>query len=687
MAFKNLIEWLSVPLRADAANYHRQLLLFETEDARQSIEALADALSSELSCAVVSDEMHYCATANVHPFVLSDYKKVLGQEFDIGIYNALCGLRPSAILALAGTLRFGGRLIILCPPLKEWPFHTGVTQPHYLSHGYSINESLFTRLIIEKFDRDCSVAICSKDKGVERLPIKYVTTTQRCYSDSENYLTVSQQRVMDDYLSSLDTDKSLYALTAPRGRGKSALLGTIAAALVNRSFKILLVSSRAHSQTVFYRHLANALSCKIHDAKEFVEWLAPDNPRAYNNDADIMLIDEAASLPLPVLTSLTARNSKCFVTTTTFGFEGSGLGFIHKFLLPRKASGQLRHLTLTEPVRWAANDPLESVLDNSLLFTNVQNELEAYAGPVTFSHLTARQTDPGLLSRLYHLLSDSHYQTSPDDLMRLTDAPDVCFILAFQGKLLVGAAVINHEGGNRLSSLSESIAQGNRRVKGHLSAQSIALLTVDADLARRSYLRINRIAVRDDHRRNGIASSMLNYIEAEAKKIQIDWLTSSYASDPKIDNFWKNADFKLIRRGKKPDKASGQISNLIIKPVSTFAKEKQNHLTNMYHFDTAESVEEMKRIVNHFALGTIIDSRIRAYINEHRSRELTGNAFIYFISTNVSLLSEDSLAYQFVINKCCIEDLIALNKLTGKKAFERKLLEETKTVYRTPDNE
>ncbi|MBD3585253.1 tRNA(Met) cytidine acetyltransferase [Salinimonas sp. HHU 13199] len=681
MAFKNLIEWLSLPLSANAENYHRQLLLFQTAHTEKTLTELTETLPATLSCAVISHEVRDYAHAGIHQFAISDYKKVLGQEFDIGIYDAFSGFRPSALLALAGTLRFSGRLIIVCPPLKKWPSHSSVAKPHYLSHGYFINESLFIRHITEKFIGHSAVSTNDHENDEQVLPFRHVSDAQNHTLGHGKQLTDSQDYAMREVLHSVDTDMPLTVITAPRGRGKSALLGTIAAALLNKTYKLLLVSARHHSQNVFYRHLASTLSCSSEEAKACIQWTAPDNPVAYDNDADILLIDEAASLPLPVLIALTQKNKKCLLTTTTLGFEGSGLGFLHKFLLPRKAKGELRHLTLKEPVRWASDDPLEAVLDEALLFSNSNLFPEKNNKPLTISHVTATQLDSTVLARLYHLLSDSHYQTSPDDLMRLTDAPDVSFILAYQNGLLVGAVVLNHEGGERLSDLSDSIARGSRRVKGHLSAQSLALMTVDPSLACDAYWRINRIAVHEEYRRKGIATSMLEFIREDAIKNNIDWLTSSYASASDVDNFWQQSGFTLVREGKKPDKASGQISKLVLKPISQRAKGKRQFLIDVFFFDSAESSEEIYRVAQTFEANSLITARLRAYLNGHRSRELTGNAFTYLVLNNASLLSEDGIAFNYIVNRKSPEEIIILHHLTGKKEFEKRLFEEAQLLY------
>ena len=81
-----------------------------------------------------------------------------------------------------------------------------------------------------------------------------------------------------------------------------------------------------------------------------------------------MLIDEAAAIPQPILLALLQRFPRVLLSTTTDGYEGTGQGFVLRFLreLSRRDPGWQR-LTLDAPVRWTANDPLERWLYRSLL--------------------------------------------------------------------------------------------------------------------------------------------------------------------------------------------------------------------------------------------------------------------------------------------------------------------------------
>ena len=92
-----------------------------------------------------------------------------------------------------------------------------------------------------------------------------------------------------------------------------------------------------------------------------------------------------------------------------------------------------------------------------------------------------------MLQQVMSLLALAHYQTTPDDFMRLLDSPDVLVATLKTERLVLAAAIINIEGGNSLGALSCEIASGRRRPQGHLGAQRVTLLSADPEAATFNY--------------------------------------------------------------------------------------------------------------------------------------------------------------------------------------------------------
>src|SRR5690606_15475926 len=96
---------------------------------------------------------------------------------------------------------------------------------------------------------------------------------------------------------------------------------------------------------------------------------------------DVIVVDEAAQLSVPLLRALVTRHPEATIvfSTTSHGYEGTGRGFLLRFVA--WLEGQARPLTklsLREPIRWAAGDPLER-----FVFEPLALGAEIAAGPAT----------------------------------------------------------------------------------------------------------------------------------------------------------------------------------------------------------------------------------------------------------------------------------------------------------------
>ncbi len=289
----------------------------------------------------------------------------------------------------------------------------------------------------------------------------------------------------------------LLALMSARGRGKSTLAGM----LVTQWPGTCWVTARSKSATqilyqqvtkkaVFWAPDALLIFCRQHDVKQ-VDWL---------------LIDEAAALPGPLLSALLKYFPRILLITTVQGYEGTGQGFLLKFCASLK---HCQYLTLTDPIRWAANDPLERVLDQALLLNNPsksktgdekreQDSLKI----IRIAQNEAWQKSH-LLRHFYGLLSNAHYRTTPLDLRRLMDAPGMHFAATLADETLVAGIWLVDEGGLE-ETLARDVWAGRRRPRGNLVAQSLSAHSGQwlAPILRSR--RISRIAVMDKWRRRGI---------------------------------------------------------------------------------------------------------------------------------------------------------------------------------------
>lgn len=109
------------------------------------------------------------------------------------------------------------------------------------------------------------------------------------------------------------------AVTAARGRGKSALAGQ----LISRIAGSAIVTAPAKAATDVLAQFAG----------EKFRFIAPDALLASDEQADWLVVDEAAAIPAPLLHQLVSRFPRTLLTTTVQGYEGTGRGFLLKFAL------------------------------------------------------------------------------------------------------------------------------------------------------------------------------------------------------------------------------------------------------------------------------------------------------------------------------------------------------------------
>jgi len=258
-------------------------------------------------------------------------------------------------------------------------------------------------------------------------------------------------------------------LTAARGRGKSAALGLAIASAVAYGYSNIFVTapSPENLSTVFEFILKgfDALGMTEHQQYELVQADAPElnkalvrvnvfrdhrqtvqyvNPSDWQHlaQAELLVIDEAAAIPLPVVKKLFGPYL-VLMSSTVNGYEGTGRALSLKLIedLRRgKAVGRataersLKEVTLDEPIRYAPADPIESWLGRLLCLDAAQvpplrmkgvpmpSECQLFLvdRDALFSHHEASER---FLFQMMSLFVSSHYKNSPNDLLLMADAP------------------------------------------------------------------------------------------------------------------------------------------------------------------------------------------------------------------------------------------------------------------------
>lgn len=500
----------------------------------------------------------------------------LGRELSLVIYDAWQGLDPDALAAICGCIRGGGALLLLTPELSQWP-----TWPDpYLARidsGSEVAFSGFLQRLATLLKSAAEVEVHRPDGSVPN-PIsgpcspaeegQHWSLTQDQTQGLAMILRLARGRAHRPFL-----------ITADRGRGKSSLLGHAAAALLRQGLGPILVTA-AHPQMLWslFAETGRCLSDTEHQGHELrwqnqsLRFVPADELLRNPQECRLLLVDEAAALPLPLLEQLIAGYPRLVLASTTQGYEGSGRGFVLRLGQHLEQHyPQWHQLELHTPVRWAKNDPLERLLYRLLLLDAEPAPPPAAPGSVRIVQLDQAQlgADVSLLRQVFGLLRSTHYQTRPADLRRLLDQSGLSILALLEGEVVIGLLLAISEGGFD-PELAGQIALGLRRPRGHLLPQSLSTHAGLVDAASFRYLRISRIAIHPERQRQGLGSRLLQECLTIAQGH--DFLGASFAASPGLIAFWYRNGYLPVRLGYRREAASGQHSLQLLRPLSTQAR-------------------------------------------------------------------------------------------------------------------
>lgn len=500
----------------------------------------------------------------------------LGRGFGLLVFDAHAGFHPDAFAAAVGTLRGGGDCVVLTPRLERWPEFEDPDSARFAPWPLSAND--MRPLFLERLQRlwGNDPAVVRVDAGSDLGPrFAPAASTEPVLSSAQETAVEAVMRVATGHA------RRPLVLTADRGRGKSTVLGVAAARLLQQGYPVItVIAARAAAAETLFQHARRLLGDPGGIAgPRFAlphDWLAQDP-----NPPGLLLVDEAASIPLPVLGRLLERGNRLVFASTVHGYEGSGRGFDLRFraLLDRRMP-QWRSLQLQPPVRWAEDDPLESLVHRSLVLDADSGDA-AGPGDTTFSTVPAARlaADEALLREVFGLLVDAHYQTRPSDLRQLLDNPRLAVCIAQRNGRVVGVLLVSREGGFDAAMATEILA-GRRRPRGHLLPQSLAVHAGLDEALRLSTWRIQRIAVHPRQQREGIGRGLVTALASEAK--DADLLGCAFGVDEGLLAFWERLGFVPARLGSRVDAASAAHSLFMVRglgPVGrTFAATAQLRL-------------------------------------------------------------------------------------------------------------
>jgi tRNA(Met) cytidine acetyltransferase len=583
----------------------------------------------------------------------------LGQERGDVVLDAWAGFDADALGAIGGTVRAGHLLFLLTPPLDDWPDYDDPEHARITVAPYTTAQvgRRFVRHVIHQLRDDPAVLRIGQDGIPLHRPV--LPTAQEERADIEPpYHSADQRTAVEALLHVVHGHRRRpLVLSSDRGRGKSSALGLAAAQLLRQGRERVVITgpSLAGTAMVFAR-IAEALP-GAEVARGHVRWqgrevrfLPPDELLRLQPETEMVMVDEAAAIPVALLTRLLWNHSRIAFATTVHGYEGTGRGFELRFKKVLDSECPEWHeLKLKTPIRWAEGDPLERSVYRLLLLDAEAADLPVQlAGDSSWSieHLS-RDTlvrDRTQLSQLFGLLVNAHYRTRPYDLRHLLDAPNVELFVMQQAGDVIGVVVAAREG-LAGQAISEAIYAGQRRLHGHLLPQSLLAHAGERQALDYAYLRIMRIAIHPLRRRHGLGSALMDFVGNWAREQGLDMLGASFGASHELLAFWLQLGLQPVRIGFRREASSGSHAVMVLQPLGLRAEAFFQGLRERFIHDLpyllgeplreleAELVPPMMRFQSAPEIDLQQSSRVEEFIAGRRDYEASLPVLWQFLAT------------------------------------------------------
>ncbi|SEP94814.1 tRNA(Met) cytidine acetyltransferase TmcA [Natrinema salaciae] len=531
--------------------------------------------------------------------------ELLGTTRDVIAVDAHDELRPNALGKVVGAVDGGGLLILLAPSLETWPDRRGGFDESLAVPPFELDDvtGRFTRRLVETLRVHRGVAIVDLERGrveadglTDPAPRSATTAPApapppNCRFPAAAYeacLTADQVDAVAAFESLSEADRAV-VLEADRGRGKSSAAGLAAGAFAADGEDVLVTAPAARNARELFdraRELRETLedggstdddeigtdSRPIETAAGgSISFREPTAAVAEVGSADVVIVDEAAALPVSTLESLLAADRIAFASTI-HGYEGAGRGFSVRF---RDRLGESDHAvtdcTLVEPIRYAAGDPVEVWAFRALLLDARPpvEPLVVDADPETVEYRRLEPdellADERLLREAFGLLVLAHYRTEPNDLARVLDAPNLEVRALLHDGHVVSVALLAREGA--LPPDIRAMMYEGGRVRGNMLPDVLTSQLRDEAAAEPAGRRVVRIATHHAARSRGLGSHLLECIREEYGDA-IDWLGTGFGATPGLLAFWRANGYRTVHVSTTRNDASGEYSALMLAPTS-----------------------------------------------------------------------------------------------------------------------
>jgi tRNA(Met) cytidine acetyltransferase len=577
---------------ARATNERRLLVLAGDREAgrraaREALEALPIGVGE--TTLVAPDAFLHCEHVAPKRTV-----ELLGRTRRGVVYDAHDALRPNALGRLSGAVDGGGLLLLLCPPLDDWPARRDGFDESLAVPPFDVEDvgSRFRERVVDLLRVHPGIAIADLGAGrierdgltrpaprLERSSISLPSNPGFPREAYEHCLTAGQVDALDA-LEALREDGRAAVIESDRGRGKSSAAGLAAGSLAAAGEDVLVTAPEARSTDELFaraRELLADLGESVGDDSRRLETAAGGRVRfelpatIASGKPDILIVDEAAAVPVRLL-ERTIPVGRVAYTTTVRGYEGAGRGFSVRFRDRLEGSAlEVRTCRLAEPIRYAPADPLEVWTFRALLLDAAPpvEPLIADATPETVEYRRLSQGelagDERLLREAFGLLVAAHYRTEPNDLARLLDAPNLGVRALTRDGHVASVALLAREGGLAPEVRRELYDGG--RIRGNMIPDLLTSQLRDEGSGEPVGHRVLRIATHDAVRSRGLGSTLLSEVRSEFAD-GVDWLGVGYGATPELLRFWDDNGFSTLHLSTTRNDASGEYSAIMLSTTS-----------------------------------------------------------------------------------------------------------------------
>jgi N-acetyltransferase 10 len=558
---------------------------------------------------------------NIRYVYYKETDKILGNTYGMCILQDFEAITPNLLARTIETVEGGGLVLLLLKGMKSLKQLYTLSMDVHSRYRTEAHDDVVARFN-ERFilslgscesclvvDDELNVLPISGGKNVKPLPLTpsedEATPTKKELNDIKGSLTetqpvgslvtlartVDQAKALLTFVDAISerTLRSTVTLTAARGRGKSAALGVAIAAAIAHGYSNIFITSPSpeNLKTLFefvlkgfdnlnymdhvdYTILQSTnpefnkaiVRVNVHrQHRQTIQYIQPQDGHVLGQ-AELLVIDEAAAIPLPMVKKLMGPYL-VFMASTINGYEGTGRSLSLKLIqqLREQSRGgskavqdtdvadrsnrkstkngdkvytggrSLREITLSEPIRYAQGDAVEKwlnrllCLDATLPKSRVNTQGCPHPSQCQLLHVNRdslfsfHPVSEKFLQQMMALYVASHYKNSPNDLQLMSDAPaHQLFVLVppiddEATRLPEPLCVIQVALEGRISrqSVLNSLSRG-QRAGGDLIPWLVSQQFQDSEFAGLSGSRVVRIATNPDYLNMGYGSRALQLL-------------------------------------------------------------------------------------------------------------------------------------------------------------------------------